>query len=168
MLRILIAILFVTALTTVLTHSAHADPSPLGIPLLPSIVPPLPRAVLDGITKHPIPIAAMDPEPAPQDQGFLSRVGRWLDGMRPSASGGPREAASRNPSLHDPARDRDATSFGIRTAPMSMKGAAIAGLGVAAGAAQIIDLGKVAKKLPVRLGPTLCQGGGGISLGARW
>ena len=84
----------------------------------------------------------------PVDNGFLARVARLLDGLRPPVSGNPGDSAWRNPSLRDPARDRDATSFGIRSARLSPSGLAFAGAGVGAGAAQLVDLAKRRQERP--------------------
>ena len=108
----------------------------------------------------------------PKEGGLVASIGRELQTLWPSMSTlsersgdlGPRDMR-----LRDRARDRDATTFGIsRPAPMSRSGALFASGGLGAGATRmLVNLGRK-QKLPVTLGPTMCQGGGGISLGIRW
>jgi hypothetical protein len=108
-------------------------------------------------------------QPKPGDHTFIGRVAQFLDDLRPARGGDPLTAASRNPAVRDPARDRDATSFGlVHKAPINSTGASLAAAGLGGGAAQLVDLGNVAKKVPVKIAPTVTQGGGGVSLKLRW
>lgn len=138
------------------------------VPLLPSIVAPKPPSVLTPSARSAGSATLAAAALTPVDHRLLARIARFLDGLRPPVSGLPLAAAGRNPSLRDPARERDATSFGIRSARMSASGAVVAGFGIGARAAQFIDLAKVARKVPVRFSPTMCQGGGGVSLKGTW
>jgi hypothetical protein len=172
--RCLIAILLLATTFVLYARSARAEFTSARVPILPAIVPSLPRTVFAAAapaapaTPKSGVAASMSADLKPVDNRFLGQVSRLLDGMRPPPAGGPRDAASRNPTLRDPQRERDATSWGIRTAPMSAGGAAFVGAGLGAAGAQFIDLAKVAKKLPVAFLPTMCQGGGGVALKARW
>ncbi len=171
MFRLLVATLFISTFILLLSRAAHAEPTLLRTPILPSIVAPLPRMMLGAAASTAAASSKATAMPAtlqPVDSSFLGRVAQFIDGFRPPVSTHPRDAAGRNPTLRDPARERDATSFGIRTAPMSIGGAAFAGAGLGAGAAQLIDLAKVANKFPLKFAPTMCQGGGGLSLKADW
>lgn len=106
----------------------------------------------------------------PADNSLFGQIATWLNRIRPPpSSNDPREAAARF-APRDAARERDATSLGIpanRAVKVSSAGAAMGGIGVGAGGAQLLDLAS-SKKLPVRIGPTVWQGGGGLSLKARW
>jgi hypothetical protein len=169
--RLLIAMLFIQSVIFLFARAAHAEPRLLRVPVLPSLVAPLSRSVLASATLPAAPAASATSMPAastPVDHGFLSSVAKFLDGVQPRVSTHPRDAAGRNPAPRDPARERDATSFGIRTAGMSGSGAALAGAGIGASAAQLVDLANVANKLPVKFAPTMFQGGGGLALTADW
>ena len=168
MVRLFIATLLVAILICSFACAAHAEPPMLRLPLLPSVVTPLPPSVFTATTVPGASATMTAAALTPVDNSFIGRVSRFLDGLRPPVSGRPRDTVWRNPTLRDPARDRDATSFGIISAPMSASGAVFAGAGLGAGAAQFIDLAKVANKLPVKFTPTMCQGGGGIALKVRW
>jgi hypothetical protein len=166
MFRFLVASLVIAAINCLLTRAARAETKVLPMPILPSIVAPVPRSMLNaarGANGAATAAALM-----PVDHRFLAHVARLLDRLRRPVSGRPRDTVWRNPSLRDPARERDATSFGIRSARMSTSGAAFAGFGLGAHAAQLVDLAKIARKLPVNFAPTMCQGGGGIMLRGRW
>lgn len=171
----LIATLLALSTVVLLPRAASADLLMVRVPHLPSMLTsPTPSVLTTGASVNassatsPTAAGAASPALVPVDNGFLARVARLLDGLRPPVSGNPGDSAWRNPSLRDPARDRDATSFGIRSARLSPSGLAFAGAGVGAGAAQLVDLGSVAKSVPVKVAPTMCQGGGGISLKLPW
>jgi hypothetical protein len=170
--RLLIAMLFIQSVIFLFARAAHAEPRLLRVPVLPSLVAPLSRSVLASAGSRAAPAAAatssMPATSTPVDHGFLSSVAKFLDGVQPRVSTHPRDAAGRNPAPRDPARERDATSFGIRTAGMSGSGAALAGAGIGASAAQLVDLANVANKVPVKFAPTMFQGGGGLALTADW
>jgi len=164
----LIATLFVLSAFFVLPRPAFADQLLARVPHLPSIVASPTPSVFTASASTNAPSTAPGAALVPVDNSFIGRVAHLLDGLRPPVSGNPGDSAWRNPSLRDPARDRDATSFGIRSARMSMSGVAFAGAGIGAGAAQFVDLGSVGKTVPVKVLPTMCQGGGGISLKLPW
>jgi hypothetical protein len=158
MFRRCIAFLLIATLNLVLVRSVHAET----LAFLPSVVTPLPPSVFNAASVAGATMTADVLEPI--DHSFLGQVARFLNGFRPAVSSHARDAAGRNPALRDAARERDATSFGIRSAPMNALGIAAAGAGAVSGAAQLVDLGNVANKIPVKLAPTVCQGGGGISV----
>lgn len=156
--------IFVATVTFAFIETARASP----IQIWPVIASPMPATVFTtpNLTGASAASALM---PTPVDHSFLGQVAHFLDDLGPPPpSGQPRAAAARNPSLRDSARERDATSFGIRSAPMSTAGMAIAGAGAGAAAAQLVDLGKITNKLPIKLAPSMCQGGGGITIKTPW
>ena len=65
-------------------------------------------------------------------------------------------------------RDRDATSFGVRNAPLTAAGVALMGGGAGAAGAQFFDLAGAAKRVPVNVLPWMCEGGAGIAIKLKW
>ena len=167
MFRLLLALLVIGAVNLFIGRTVRAETLTLYVPVRPTIVPPLRSTKIKERTIPGPAAATSSATPAPVDNGFIARVARFLDDLKPPPSGRPRESGARVPT-RDPARDRDATSFGIRHAPMGARGIAFMGGGVGAAGAQFIDLGGVAKKLPVTVLPSMCQGGGGLTIMMKW
>ncbi len=167
MLRLLLAMLVIGVVNLFIGRTVRAETLTLYVPVRPTIVPPL-RSTRIRERRIPGPAAATSSTtPVPVDNGFIARVARFLDDLKPPPSGDPRESAARRPS-RDPVRDRDATSFGIVHAPMNAPGIAMLGGAVGAAGAQFFDLGGVANRLPVKVIPEMCEGGGGLSLKIKW
>jgi hypothetical protein len=165
--RLLLALLVIGAINLFIGRTVRAETLTLYVPVRPTIVPPLRSTRIKERTVPGPAAATSSATPAPVDNGFIARVARFLDDLKPPPSGRPRESAARSPS-RDPARDRDATSFGIVHAPMHARGMAMLGGAVGAAGAQFVDLGGVANKVPVKVIPSFWQGGGGVSLKIHW
>jgi hypothetical protein len=144
---------FATCLFSLNSHASVTT----SLPILPSLRAPTPTS-LYATTGSTLP-----PDKPGAGRNVVAKVATFIANVR--SEGGPRkDNGPRDPTVHDPARDRDATSLGVICPPMSGRGAALAGIGAVTGAAAVIL--KIGKSL--RIGPVGFLGGGGIALRGEW
>jgi hypothetical protein len=146
---------FATCLFSLNSHASVIT----SVPILPSLHGPTPTS-LYATTGVPLP-----PDKPGAGGNVVAKLAHFIATVR--SEGGPRkDNGPRDPTIHDPARERDATSLGVICPPMSGRGAALAGVGAVTGAAALIL--KIGKSLPIRIGPVGYLGGGGIALRGEW
>lgn len=158
--------LLVTAVAATVTFAtAAADADPLlrtrpAIRAVPAFVASMPTA---GAWSFWLPNVVVKPV----DSDVFAKIERAIDALPKPAFARWKDDGPRDPRLRDPARARDAISLGlVRPPPVSKAGAALAGLGAGVGGS--LSLTRVNAKLPLRFGPILTAGGGGVRLTCRF
>jgi hypothetical protein len=148
MLRRSLSTLVLLALTPSSAACAFGVPRPVGVP---------PTGFVSRGPDVFAPIPAPAPAPPPSD------VGSVLARAMGTRSGRPRDNGPRDLTLRDPARERDATSPGMRAREISLLGAAMASAGALGSAGALLGGGKW-----WALSPILRGGGGGVQLAYRF
>jgi hypothetical protein len=133
------------------------------LPILPSLGP---AAVPSFLSLSQDADAPRSPDPIAFGFGIVGKIARLAAKLQSDTVLRQTEGGPRNPTLRDPARERDATSLGVLHATVSRTGAGLAVAGAAGGGAPLLF--GVLKSIPIKIGPMAFLGGGGIMLRARW